>query len=99
MTYYAQRKSINNGQPQPVVNKYGDRNEMEYQFHLFCASAVKTDIRELDSIEWGTLEQGVIERKKYTYTPVVEPTEPTEPEQSSIEPEPEPEYNYDYSSF
>ena len=80
MTYYAQRKSIKDGQPQPVVNKYGDRNEMEYQFHLFCASAVKTDIRELDSIEWGTLEQGVIERKKYTYTPAVEPEESTEPE-------------------
>lgn len=65
MTFYAQRKSINNGEPQAVVNKYGTQQEMEYQFHLFCASAVKTDVRDLDSIEWGTLEQGVIERKKY----------------------------------
>lgn len=66
MTYYAQRKSINNGEPQPVVNKYGTREEMEYQFHLFCASAVKTDIRDIDAIEYGTIEQGAIERKRYT---------------------------------
>ena len=66
MTFYAQRKSINNGEPQAVVNKYGTQQEMEYHFHLFCASAVKTDIRDIDAIEWGTIEQGVIERKKYT---------------------------------
>jgi len=59
------------------VNKYGTQAEMEYQFHLFCASAVKTDIRDLDSIEWGTVEQGVIERKKYT-RPAPEPEEVTE---------------------
>lgn len=82
MTYYAQRKSINNGVPQSVVNKYGTREEMEYQFHLFCASAVKTDIRDIDSIEWGTVEQGVIERKRYT-KPVPESTEPEEVETES----------------
>lgn len=74
MTFYAQRKSINNGEPQAVVNKYGTQQEMEYQFHLFCASAVKTDVRDLDSIEWGTIEQGVIERKKYV-RPAPEPEE------------------------
>lgn len=77
MTYYAQRKSINNGELQPIVNKYGTREEMEYQFHLFCASAVKTDIRDIDSIEWGTVEQGVIERKRYTRT-TPEPEEVSE---------------------
>ena len=77
MTFYAQRKSINNGEPQAVVNKYGTQAEMEYQFHLFCASAVKTDVRDLDSIEWGTIEQGVIERKRYT-KPVPEPEEVAE---------------------
>ena len=82
MTYYAQRKSINNGEPQPIVNKYGTRTEMEYQFHLFCASAVKTDVRDLDSIEWGTIDGGVIERKRYT-KPVPEPT--PEPEEVSEE--------------
>ena len=77
MTYYAQRKSINNGEPQPIVNKYGTREEMEYQFHLFCASAVKTDVRDLDAIEWGTIEGGVIERKRYT-KPTPEPEEVSE---------------------
>lgn len=66
MTFYAERKSINEGNVMPVVYKTGTQAEMEYQFHLFCASAVKTDVRDLDSIEWGTIEQGVIERKKYT---------------------------------
>lgn len=73
MTFYAQRKSINNGETQPIINKYGTQQEMEYQFHLFCASAVKTDVRDIDAIEWGTIEQGVIERKKY-----VRPVEPEE---------------------
>ncbi len=77
MTYYAQRKSIINSEPQPVVNKYGTREEMEYQFHLFCASAVKTDIKDIDSIEWGTVEGGVIERKRYT-KPTPEPEEVVE---------------------
>ena len=46
---------------------------MEYQFHLYCASAVKNDAgNEMDSIEWGTLENGVIERKRYDH-PVQEP--------------------------
>lgn len=72
MTYYAERKSIKNGEIQPVVYKTGDRQEMEYQFHLFCASAVKTDVRDLDAVEWGTIEQGVIERKRYTATEPVQ---------------------------
>lgn len=72
MTYYAERKSIKNGEIQPVVYKTGDRQEMEYQFHLFCASAVKTDVRDLDAVEWGTIEQGVIERKRYTSTEPVQ---------------------------
>lgn len=76
MTFYAERKSINEGAVQPVVYKTGTQSEMEYQFHLFCASAVKTDVRDIDSIEWGTVEQGVIERKKYTRP--VEPEEVTE---------------------
>lgn len=76
MTFYAERKSINEGAVQPVVYKTGTQSEMEYQFHLFCASAVKTDVRDIDSIEWGTIEQGVIERKKYT-----RPVEPEEVEE------------------
>lgn len=79
MQYYAQRKSVDNGTPNPAVNKYGTRHEMEYQYHLFCASAVKTDIHDLDAVEWGTLELGSIERKVYT-RPVESEPEPEEPE-------------------
>ncbi len=80
MTYYSQRKSIKNGVAVAPNNRYGERNEMEWQFHLYCASAcTNADENELDSIEWGTLEQGIIERKTYNH-PAPEP-----------EPEPEPE--------
>ena len=88
MQYYSQRKSVDNGTANPAVNKYGTREEMEYQFHLFCASAVKTDIHDLDAVEWGTLELGAIERKVYTRQagPAQEPVEP-----ESEEPGPETE--------
>ena len=40
---------------------------MQRQFHLFCANALDGDefINDVDSIEWGTLEQGAVERKVY----------------------------------
>ena len=65
--YYAQRKSILNGEPQAAVNKYGTRRQMERQFHLFCANACDGDENpyDVDSIEWGTVEAGAIERKCY----------------------------------
>lgn len=92
MFYYSQRKSIRNGVAQSPVNKNGTRTEMEYQYHLFCASAVKNEAgNELDSIEWGTVENGPIERKLYRQpapTPEPEPEPTPEPE-----PEPEPEDN------
>jgi hypothetical protein len=68
MTYYSQRKSILNGEPQSVVNKYGDLRQMERQFHLFCANACDGNDYpfDADSIEWGTIEGGMIERKVYT---------------------------------
>lgn len=67
MTYYAQRKSILNGEPQTINNRFGARNEMERQYHLYCASACTNEAGyDVDSIEWGTVENGVIERKRYT---------------------------------
>jgi hypothetical protein len=78
MTYYSQRKSILNGQPQTVNNRYGTRREMERQFHLYCANACDgQDFPfDVDSIEWGTLELGVIERKVYVkQSPEQEPEE------------------------
>lgn len=83
MTYYAQRKSIKNGAPVTPNNRFGERNEMERQFHLYCASAAtNADGFEVDSIEWGTVEQGVIERKVWiNETPEETPEEETPVEQ------------------
>ena len=79
MTYYAERKSILNGQTQPINSRFGDRRQMERQYHLFCANACDgaENPFDVDSIEWGTLEHGVIERKCYvkeTPEPGPEPT-------------------------
>lgn len=75
--YYAQRKSIKNGMPVTPNNRYGDRPEMERQYHLYCASAAtNADGNEVDAVEWGTIEQGVLERKRWI---------------NNAEPEPEPE--------
>lgn len=77
MTYYSQRKSIKNGEPVTPNNRYGERAEMERQYHLYCASAATNEAQnEVDSVEWGTIEQGVLERKRWTW-----PVEETEPEQ------------------
>ena len=77
MTYYAQRKSVKAGVPQTVNNRFGERAEMERQFHLYCASAAtNADNNELDSVEWGTIEQGRIERKFWSWpAPSPEPEE------------------------
>lgn len=82
MTYYAQRKSISNGVPQTVNNRYGTKREMERQFHLFCANACDGEDYpfDLDSIEYGTIENGVIERKLYAKEVAPVPAEP-EPEE------------------
>ena len=83
MTYYSQRKSVLNVETQAVVNKYGYRRAMERQFHLFCANANDGEDFpfDLDSIEWGTLENGAIERKVYTKEVQPKPTPEPEPEE------------------
>ena len=78
--YYAQRKSVKDGEPVAINNRYGERADMERQYHLYCASAAtNADGFESDSIEWGTIEQGIIERKfwqRETVAPeVFEPVE------------------------
>lgn len=71
MTYYAQRKSIKNSMPVTPNNRYGTRAEMERQFHLYCASAATNEAgNDIDSVEWGTIEQGIIERKQWINTGV-----------------------------
>ena len=64
MTYYAQRKSVKNGVPVTPNNRYGERAEMERQYHLYCAAAAtNVDDNDADTIEWGTIEKGAIEIK------------------------------------
>lgn len=80
MTYYAQRKSIKNGETQPVNNRFGARADMERQYHLYCASAATNEAgNDIDSIEWGTIESGIIERKVW----IAEPEPETEPEETA----------------
>ena len=81
MIYYAQRKSILNDEPQAINNRYGGRREMERQFHLFCANACDGDefIYDVDAIEWGTVDQGALERKVY-HKPETPPAPEPEPE-------------------
>lgn len=75
ITYYAQRKSIQNGTPQAINNRYGTQREMERQYHLYCANACDGEDFpfDIDSIEWGTIEGGMIERKLYVKSIEVEP--------------------------
>ena len=74
MTYYAQRKSIKAGETQPINNRFGSRADMERQYHLYCASAATNEAgNDTDSIEWGTIEGGIIERKVW-----IAETEPEE---------------------
>ena len=63
-TYYSTRKTVLNGEPQAVTNKYGTQRAMQRQYHLFCANALDGEEfpNDVDSIEWGTLEYGVQER-------------------------------------
>lgn len=81
MTYYAQRKSIKGGQPVTPNNRFGTRPEMERQFHLYCASAAtNADENQVDAVEWGTIEQGALERKTWVW-----PSETPEPEEETPE--------------
>jgi len=66
-TYYAERRTINEGAQPVTVTKYGTRRAMERQFHLFCANALDGDafVNDLDAIEWGTVEGGKLGRAVY----------------------------------
>ena len=83
MTYYAERKSILNGQTQPINSRYGDRRAMERQYHLYCANACDGTENpfDVDSIELGSLEHGAIERKCYVKETPAPESEPETPEE------------------
>ena len=78
MTYYSERKKVTNGTAIAPVYHTGERDAMERQFHLNCANVLDgTNPRnDIDVCEWGTIEGGAIERKRYN-KPVPEP-EPEE---------------------
>ena len=79
MMYYSQRKSIKGGEAQAINNRFGERADMERQYHLYCASAATNEAQnDVDSIEWGTIEQGAIERKVWNWEAPAEETEPAE---------------------
>lgn len=81
MFYYAERKTVENGVPKTTtVYKTGEYAAMDRQFHLFCASAaINESGADLEVCEWGTLENGKIERKVYR-KPAPEPQPEPEPE-------------------
>ena len=83
MTYYSERRTVNNGQNPVTVTKYGTRRAMERQFHLFCANACDGDdfVNDLDAIEWGTIENGALERTVYAKSTIDSEvdTNPNEP--------------------
>ena len=67
MMYYSERKKVNNGSAVAPVYHTGERDDMERQFHLNCANVLDSNNprNDIDVCEWGTIEQGAIERKLY----------------------------------
>ena len=67
MIYYSERKKVNEGQAVAPVYHTGERDAMERQFHLNCANVLDSanPRNDLDVCEWGTIENGIIERKVY----------------------------------
>ena len=65
--YYSERKKVVNGQAGAPVYHSGERDVMERQFHLNCANVLDSSNprNDIDVCEWGTIEQGVLERKVY----------------------------------
>ena len=72
-TFYSQRKSIKNGEPQTVNNRYGSYSEMLRQYFLYCASAAtNADENDFDSVEFGTIEGGALKVERFDNTPAAE---------------------------
>ena len=75
MLYYAQRKSIKNGEV-TFNNRTGERKEMLRQYFLYCAAAsTNTDGNSYDFVDFGTVEQGQLKVESF----------------NQVEPEPAPE--------
>ena len=68
MTYYAIRWSTKNGTT-THNERTGEMAQMERQYHLYCASCATNEAgNEFDSVEWGTVEGGKLERKAWDHT-------------------------------
>lgn len=68
-TFYSQRKSIKNGEPQTINNRFGEQPEMLRQYFLYCASAAtNADGNDFDSVEYGTIEGGVLKAERFDNT-------------------------------
>lgn len=69
MHFYAQKKTVKNGAAQTPANySYATRNEAERQYYLLCAAAIaNNDGNDMISVEYGTIEEGIIERKFWSF--------------------------------
>lgn len=83
--YYALRHSTTGDTINTISNRYGTREEMERQFHLYCASAAtNADNHTTDAVEWGTIEGGKLDRKEWIRDAQPE-SEPEQPEEAAEE--------------
>ena len=77
LSYYAQRRVVHAGQPVANQNslQFGTRRQIERQYCLLRANALEGEEQQYDKIqiEWGTLENGYVERKVYIKEPTPEP--------------------------
>lgn len=67
--FYAQRKVFKDGAGVTPANYYySTREEAERQYHLLCASAIaNTDGNDFVAVEYGTVEQGAVERRFWDF--------------------------------
>lgn len=78
--YYSEKRSEKKDGTVTTTTKYGEKDDMLYQFFLFCANSVKNDSKtEFDAVTYGPV-RGSAKRFETFNHPQPEP-----------EPEPEPE--------
>lgn len=81
MMYYTTKRTVKNGAAVTPANySYTEHADAEKQFHLLCANAItNADGNDLTAVEWGTVEQGAIERRVWiAETPAETPAETEE---------------------
>lgn len=71
--YYAQRKSIKNGEV-TFNNRTGERDEMLRQYFLYCASsATNADGNDYDFVDFGTIKYGQLKVESFNHFPELTP--------------------------